>query len=154
MALLLLLLIPAGLLATPALLGSGLAALIRSGRRGWLTALAGLLGACAAGFYTWGLLHVAGAVLEAEDGGAWSSPLPPCRTAAAGERVAQVVDYTVSYVPLGFVCETTGGGGYDSGSVPGYVNPAVLSFGPAAVAAMAAGRRAAVNRSAAGPSPS
>lgn len=68
--------------------------------------------------------------------------------------MAHVVDYTVSYVPLGFVCETTGGGGYDSGSVPGYVNPAALGFGLAGVAAVAAGRRAAVSRSAAGPSPS
>ncbi|MFF9051255.1 hypothetical protein ACF09Z_08910 [Streptomyces erythrochromogenes] len=75
-------------------------------------------------------------------------------TAAAGERVAQVVGHTVSCVPLGFVCGTTGGGGHDSGSVPGYVNPAVLGFGTAGFAAVAAGRRAAVSRSAAGPSPS
>ncbi|MFJ1565625.1 hypothetical protein ACIOG8_15550 [Streptomyces erythrochromogenes] len=58
--------------------------------------------------------------------------------------MAQVVDYTVSHMPLGFVCD----------SVPGYVNPAALGFGLAAVAAVAAGRRAAVSRSAAGPSPS
>ncbi|MFF8192280.1 hypothetical protein ACF05L_15795 [Streptomyces bobili] len=42
------------------------------------------------------------------------------------ERASTVVDYTVSYVPLRFVCETSGGGSYASDTVPDYVNPGVL----------------------------
>ncbi|WP_244187920.1 hypothetical protein [Streptomyces regalis] len=87
------------------------------------------MGACA--LYAWGLLAVSGAVLEAEDGGTDSSPPRPCRTADWWERHQQgseIVDYKVTYVPLGFVCETSDGGSYDSGDVPGYVNPAVLGL--------------------------
>lgn len=144
MALLLLLLLPAGPAAFLVLAGRGFGALTRAdpgsaGREARLRGLAALLGAVAAALYTWGLLHVAGAVLGAEDGGAESSPLPPCRAPGQekrvlpGDRAMRVIDYTVDYVPLRFVCQTTGGGSYASGSVPGYVNPAVLGFASAAL---------------------
>lgn len=131
MTLLLLLLIPAGLVTTCALLGYGLSGLGRAGlrrtdRRAWLRSAAALLGAVAAGLYTWGLLLVAGAVLEAEDGGTDSAPLRPCRTPGEWERALTVIDYSVDYVPLRFVCETTGGGSYSAEVVPGHVNPTVL----------------------------
>ncbi|MFB7464492.1 hypothetical protein ACFCZ1_13515 [Streptomyces sp. NPDC056224] len=152
MALLLLLLIPAGLVAAFGLVGHGLVTLGRAGRRRtgravWHRGLAALLAGVAAAVYTWGLLYVAGAVVDAEDGGAESSPLRPCRTPGRWERALTVVDYTVDYVPLRFVCETTGGGRYAAGSVPGYVNPAVLGLGLAAAvcagaAALASERRA------------
>ncbi|MEU9161764.1 hypothetical protein AB0D29_16030 [Streptomyces sp. NPDC048424] len=150
MALLLLLLIPAAPVAALGLLGYGLGTL---GHRAWHRNVAALLGAVAAGFYTWGLLHLAGAVVEAEDGGASSSPLLPCRTLAQEERAARVVDYSVDYVPLRFVCETTGGGSYPAESVPGYVNPAVAGLALAAgvcavVPALVSGRRAAKSRAA------
>ncbi|MFB7178051.1 hypothetical protein ACFCYI_10140 [Streptomyces sp. NPDC056257] len=145
MALLLLLLVPAAPVVALGLLGYGIGTL---GRRGWNRNVAALLGAVAAGFHAWGLLHVAGAVVEAEDGGASSSPLPPCRTPGPQERAAKVVDYSVDYVPLRFVCETTGGGSYAAESVPGYVNPTVAglvlaSAVCAVVPALVSGRRAA-----------
>ncbi|MEU9082283.1 hypothetical protein [Streptomyces sp. NPDC048357] len=145
MALLLLLLIPATPVVALGLLGYGLGTL---GRRGRHRNAAALLGAVAAGFYTWGLLHVAGAVVEAEDGGASSSPLLPCRTPGQEERAARVVDYSVDYLPLRFVCETTGGGSYAAESVPGHVNPAVAGLvlaaaGCAVVPALVSGRRTA-----------
>ncbi|MFI7352324.1 hypothetical protein ACIBTP_00070 [Streptomyces avidinii] len=136
MALLLLLLLPALPVLTLGLLGHGIAGLRR---RRWHRPTAALLGACAAGLYAWGLLHVAGAVLAAEDGGAGSSPLLPCRTPGQEERASHVVDYSVDYVPLRFVCETTGGGSYAAESVPGYVNPAVLGLASAAAACVGAG---------------
>ena len=68
-------------------------------RRGWRRSVALLAGAGAVSFYAWGMLHVLGAVLEAEGGGAGGSPLGPCRE--AGERNAsQVIGYEVSYVWL------------------------------------------------------
>ncbi|MGW1490559.1 hypothetical protein [Streptomyces sp. NPDC002402] len=135
----LLLFIPVGLVAAFAFVGYGFGSLGRAGHRRagrevWLRSLAAILGAVAAALYTWGLLHVAGAVLDAEDGGADSSPLRPCRTPGQWERALRVVDYTVDYVPLRFVCETKGGGSYAAESVPGYVNPAVLSSVLAAAA--------------------
>ncbi|QKV96319.1 hypothetical protein HUT19_35245 [Streptomyces sp. NA02950] len=135
---LLLLLLPAGLVTAFGLAGHGFsllgrAGLRRTGRDARLRVLAALLGGAAAALYTWGLLLVAGAVLEAEDGGTDSSPLRPCRIPGQEERAQHVVDYSVSYVPLRFVCETTGGGSYAAESVPGYVNPAVLGFALAAV---------------------
>ncbi|WP_328927622.1 hypothetical protein OG429_25745 [Streptomyces sp. NBC_00190] len=145
MALLLLLLIPAGLVAAFGLFGYGLVTLGRTGRRRtgrpvWKRGLAALLAGVAAAFYTWGLLYVAGAVVDAEDGGTDSSPLRPCRTPGQWERALTVVDYTVDYVPLRFVCETTGGGRYAAESVPGYINPAALGF--ALAAAVCAGAAA------------
>ncbi|MCH0538547.1 hypothetical protein I3F58_03020 [Streptomyces sp. MUM 203J] len=112
-----------------------------AGRSAGLRGAAGVLGGVAVGLYAWGLLHVGGAVLDAEDGGAWSSPLPPCRSAVPPERAAGVVDYGVGFAPLRFVCETRGGGGYDAEVVPGYVNGGTLAAGLAAGAcAVGAGR--------------
>ncbi|MEV7560049.1 hypothetical protein, partial [Streptomyces sp. NPDC089795] len=128
MVLLLVLLLPAVSLLALGLLGRGLATL---GRRGWLRPTAALLGACAAGVYAWGLLHVAGAVIAAADGGAGSSPPAPCRTPGLEERAAHVTDYGVDYVPLRFVCRTTGGGGYAA---------AADSAGPTSVRSRSTGR--------------
>ena len=99
-----------------------------------LRKLAFAAGLAAFALYLWGLLYVLGAILQAEDGGADSSPVLPCRTTngqiggPADPRAAQVVDYSVDFVPLGFVCETTGGGSYVTNTVPGYVNPAVYGL--------------------------
>ncbi|MEU8824611.1 hypothetical protein [Streptomyces sp. NPDC048636] len=142
----LLLLLPAGLVATFGLAGYGLGLIGRVGLRradrgARLRIVAALLGCAAAALYTWGLLIVASAVLEAEDGGTDSSPIRPCRIASQGERVRHVIDYHVDYVPLRFICELTDGGSYADNSVPGYVNPAVLTFAlTAAVSAGAASR--------------
>ncbi|MFI1353352.1 hypothetical protein ACH4TV_07185 [Streptomyces sp. NPDC020898] len=75
--------------------------------------------------YGWGLLHLLGAVLDAEDGGANSSPVRPCLTARSG---VEPVDYRADYVPLRFVCETKDGGSYVTDDVPGYVNPGAFGF--------------------------
>ncbi|MEU9032682.1 hypothetical protein AB0D46_35295 [Streptomyces sp. NPDC048383] len=143
MATLLLFLIPAGLIAPVVLAGFGLRALVRIGRGGasrhlWLRGSAAFLAAAAVALYTWGLLHLAGTVLDAEDGGTDSSPLRPCRVPGHPERAAEVVDYTVSYVPLRFLCEEKDGESYSAKSVPAYVNPAVLGFALAAVACVGA----------------
>ncbi|MFI9832010.1 hypothetical protein ACIHIX_30500 [Streptomyces sp. NPDC051913] len=96
-----------------------------------LRGLGALAGAVAAALCAWGLLIVFGAVLTAEDGGTDSAPPQSCRTAGwweRHERGVEIVDYSVSYLPLGFVCETSDGGSYDNGDVPGYLNPALLGF--------------------------
>jgi hypothetical protein len=133
MVLALLFLIPAGLVLGFGLAGYGLGALARVGprradRRLRMRSAAALLAAGAVALYTFGLLLVASAVLDAEDGGTESSPLRPCRTPGQRERALHVVDYTVSYAPLRFVCETTGGGSYAANTVPGWLNPAVLGL--------------------------
>jgi len=69
--------------------------------------------------------------VTAQDGGTDSAPPQSCRTAGWWERHqrgVEIVDYSVSYLPLGFVCETSDGGSYDNGDVPGYLNPALLGF--------------------------
>ncbi|MFF9215716.1 hypothetical protein [Streptomyces viridosporus] len=108
-----------------------------------LRGTAALAGACALAVYAWGLLGVAGAWMEAEDGGTDSAPVRSCRTPGWLERSAagvEITGYRVSVVPLGFVCETSDGGSYDNGDVPGYVNPAALGLAlAAAVCAVSAG---------------
>lgn len=148
---LLLLLLPAGLVAAFTCLGYGLSTLVkarrrRAGRAMWLRGVAGLLGAVAVAVYTLGLLCLAGAVLDTEDGGAGSTPFPPCRVPGQPERATGVVDYSVDYVPVRFVCETEDGR-YSADSVPGFVNPAAFGSGLAAAvcagaAALGAGGRA------------
>ncbi|MDX3849500.1 hypothetical protein [Streptomyces sp. AK02-01A] len=144
MAFLLLLFVPAGLILAFAFAGHGFGTLGRVGlrsadRRVWLRSLAAILGAVAIALYTWGLLHVVGAVMSAADGGADSAPIRSCRTPGWQERTManMITDYTVNYLPLQFVCETNDGGDYATGAVPGYVNPAVLGFALAAVIARA-----------------
>lgn len=80
--------------------------------------------------YTWGLLHLAGAVLEAEDGGANSAPLPPCR---GNMQVVHVIDYSVSFLPLSFDCEMKDGDSYSADAIPGYVNPVAVGSALASV---------------------
>ncbi|MDH6518792.1 hypothetical protein M2164_005274 [Streptomyces sp. SAI-208] len=94
-----------------------------------LRGLATLAGFVALAVYAWGLLHLAGAVLEAEDGGTNSAPLPPCR---GNDQAVHVMDYSVSYLPLSFDCEMNGGGSYSAGAIPGYVNPVALGSALAA----------------------
>ncbi|MCX5238026.1 hypothetical protein [Streptomyces prunicolor] len=99
-----------------------------------LRKLAFAAGLAAFALYLWGLLYVLGAILQAEDGGADSSPMLPCRTTNGEEggpvdpRAAHVVDYSVGFAPLRFDCEMTGGGSYVANTVPGYVNPAVFGL--------------------------
>ncbi|MFI0511998.1 hypothetical protein RKD19_005102 [Streptomyces canus] len=96
-----------------------------------LRGLAVSAGLVALAVYAWGLLHLAGAVLEAEDGGAGSAPLLPCRGNA---QAVHVSDYSVGFLPLSFDCELTGGGSYSAGAIPGYVNPVALGSALAAAA--------------------
>ncbi|GGU53798.1 hypothetical protein [Streptomyces daghestanicus] len=104
-----------------------------------LRTLAWWTGAAAVLLYLWGLLHLAFAVLAAEDGGTGSAPLRPCRAAAHPERAERVTGYSVSYLPLRFRCETPDGDGYPSDAVPGYVTSgaAVLALACAASAVTA-----------------
>ncbi|MDF9810890.1 hypothetical protein [Streptomyces sp. SPB162] len=142
MVYLLLLLIVIGAIAVCGFVGYGFgslgrAGLGRPGRQGWLRSIAALLFAFAVAVYTWGLLCAAGAALGAEDHGAGSSPMLPCRS-AGDERAMHVVDYTVQFAPLRFVCETNTGGDYASDDVPLYLNLIVLGSGLAAGACAAA----------------
>ncbi|MEV5321146.1 hypothetical protein AB0K92_26465 [Streptomyces sp. NPDC052687] len=102
-----------------------------SGLSGVLRGGAALAAAVAFAVYGWGLLGLAGALMDVEDGGTGSAPVRPCR-ASGWEEGAGVVGYDVTWVPLAFVCETGDGGSYGSGDVPAYVNPLVFLFGVAA----------------------
>ncbi|MEV3861568.1 hypothetical protein AB0J38_45610 [Streptomyces sp. NPDC050095] len=64
--------------------------------------------------------------MDAEDGGADSAPMLPCRSAP---RSPEYVDYHVRFLPLGFVCEAEGGGEDVADTVPPYVNPAPAGLG-------------------------
>jgi hypothetical protein len=89
-----------------------------------------LAGSGAVAAYVWGLLHLAGAVLEAEDGGTNSAPIPPCR---GNDQAVHVIDYAVGYLPLSFDCEMKDGGSYTAEVIPAYVNPAAVGLALAAV---------------------
>ena len=105
-----------------------------------LRVLAGCAAAGAVLLYGWGAVCVAFAVMEAEDGGTGSAPLRPCRTDRHPELSGRVVDYSVSWLPLGFRCETSDGDGYASDDVPMYVNPGTAALAlTAAASAVAAG---------------
>ncbi|MDQ0910254.1 hypothetical protein QFZ22_006239 [Streptomyces canus] len=95
-----------------------------------LRGFATLAGLVALVVYTWGLLHLAGSILEAEDGGTGSSPLPPCR---GNEQAVHVIDYSVGFFPLSFDCEMKDGGSYPAEVIPGYVNPVAVGSALAAV---------------------
>ncbi|WP_124823152.1 hypothetical protein [Micromonospora ureilytica] len=118
-----------GAVVATALTVRGFRAVLRSNERvGRLRAAALLVGAATVAVYAWGLLHLGFAVLRAEDGGAGSSPIEPCRV--AGPQLASlVVGYDVSVLPLRFECRLSGGGTYVTSSVPGYVNPAAAGLG-------------------------
>ncbi|MEV8548902.1 hypothetical protein AB0L04_03545 [Streptomyces glaucescens] len=92
---------------------------------------AALAAAVAAGAYGWGLVGVAGVLVEARDGGTGSAPVHACRT-PGGQTDGQVTGVRVDWLPLGVVCETGDGGSHGSGAVPACVTPLVLAFGPAA----------------------
>ncbi|KUN28258.1 hypothetical protein AQJ23_10245 [Streptomyces antibioticus] len=136
MALLNLLLVLVAAVVAFALAGYGFGRLADSGVRRpelpvLLRGLGALAGAVAAALCAWGLFIVVGATATAQDGGTDSAPPQSCRTAGWWERHqhgVEIVDYSVSYLPLGFVCETSDGGSYDNGDVPGYLNPALLGF--------------------------
>ncbi|MYV98959.1 hypothetical protein GT354_11810 [Streptomyces sp. SID3343] len=102
----------------------------------WFAVVAG---AAVIALYGWGMLFVSAAVLDAEDGGADSSPIRPCRT--PGWEVRDIVDYRVDYLPIRFVCETSDGESYATDAVPDYVNPALSGL---TVVAVGFGVRAAV----------
>ncbi|WP_329133700.1 hypothetical protein OG552_16715 [Streptomyces sp. NBC_01476] len=128
----------------------GRAGLRRPGPGVVLRSAAAVLGAVAVACYAVGLLGVAGAVLEAHDGGADSAPIRPCRTGSP-ERDAHIADYSVRYVPLGFVCETADGASYVTDDVPAHLNSAAAGTALAAVACAVAAalhseRRARQNR--------
>ncbi|OPG04665.1 hypothetical protein B1R27_24240 [Streptomyces sp. GKU 895] len=134
MALLNLLFVLVAAVVAVALAGYGFGQLTERGRGelpALLRAFGALAGAVAAALCAWGLLIIVGAVVTAQDGGTDSAPPQSCRTAGWWERHqrgVEIVDYSVSYLPLGFVCETSDGGSYDNGDVPGYLNPALLGF--------------------------
>lgn len=131
-----------GLIAVPLLLGFGVTALVRARRAGnrpqRLRGVSLLVAAGAVAVYWWGVLHLVGAVVTAEDGGTDSSPLIPCREGGI-ERASHVVDYDVRVLPLSFTCVRSTGGGYTV-AVPGYVNPVVgvLALGAATCGILAA----------------
>ncbi|MFD7626725.1 hypothetical protein ACFV7Q_11945 [Streptomyces sp. NPDC059851] len=134
MAYFLLLLVPAGLVLPFVFAGRAVGVLARVGgpRRAdsaaWLRAAGFAQAAVAVGVYAWGLLHLTGAVMSAEDGGTDSIPIRPCRTSGWEYRGEGISGYRVEYVPLRFVCETEDVGDYTT-SVPGYVNPVFFLFG-------------------------
>jgi hypothetical protein len=133
----LLLLVPAALVVTVALARWGYAAgrarLRRTGGRIWLWNIATILGAIAVFWYAVGLLAVGTAIVSAEDGGTDSSPLRPCRAPGQEERALHVIDYSVRFVPLRFVCVTKNEPDYPAESIPD-VNLPVLGFTLAAAA--------------------
>ncbi|GAA2261133.1 MULTISPECIES: hypothetical protein [Kitasatospora] len=97
--------------------------------------LATLAGAAAAAVYVWGALHVVGPLMEAEGGGADSSPAPACVRAGGVDQAAHVDGYRIEYLPIRLVCHLDkGGGSFTADSAPGYVAPAVLGLGLTAVA--------------------
>lgn len=105
-------------------------------------ALGLLAGGLALGTYAWGLVHVAGGWLEAEDGGTDSSPLRPCRDHLEEERALQVVGYDLDVIPPGFSCELSDGTSVEIPVVPAYVTPVVMVLGAAAVTSLVvSGRR-------------
>ncbi|WP_329388819.1 hypothetical protein OG625_34515 [Streptomyces sp. NBC_01351] len=138
MAYFLWLLVPAGLILPFVFAGRAVRVPARAGgpRRAdseaWLRTAGFAQAAIAVGVYAWGLLHVTGAVLSAEDGGTNSIPIPPCRTPGWEHRAEAISGYRVEYVPLRFVCETDDVGDYST-SVPGRVNPVSFLLGLGAV---------------------
>lgn len=132
------LLVPAGLILPFVFAGRAVRVPARAGgpRRAdseaWLRTAGFAQAAIAVGVYAWGLLHVTGAVLSAEDGGTNSIPIPPCRTPGWEHRAEAISGYRVEYVPLRFVCETDDVGDYST-SVPGRVNPVSFLLGLGAV---------------------
>ncbi|MFG2295861.1 hypothetical protein [Streptomyces sp. NPDC048603] len=104
----------------------------RADSRAWLRTAGLAQAAIAVGAYGWGLLHVTGAVVSAEDGGTNSLPLQPCRTPGWEYRGEAIAGYRVEYLPLRFVCEAEDIGDYPT-SVPGYVNPVFFALGFGAV---------------------
>lgn len=122
------------------LFGYGCGVVVRRGPVVW--AVAGLLGAVAAAAYAVGGFYLGLAVLDAEDGGAGSAPLRPCR-AAGPERAAHVADYEIELLPLGFTCVVVegeaGGGDYRAGAVPVPLNRVAFGGGVLAVGVALAG---------------
>lgn len=106
-----------------------------------LRAVGLLAGGLALGTYAWGLLHVAGAWLDAADGGTSSSPPPPCRDHLDKERALQVVGYDLDLIPPAFSCELNDGTSAEIPIVPGYITPAVMVLGAIALVSLGASGR-------------
>lgn len=114
----------------------------------WAVPGAGLraLGLLASGLalatYAWGLVHVLGGWMEAEDGGTDSAPMRPCRDHLEKERALQVVGYDLDVVPPGFSCELSDGTSVEIPVVPAYVTPTVIVLGAVGLAGLVvSGRR-------------
>ncbi|MFE2329737.1 hypothetical protein ACFXD5_38555 [Streptomyces sp. NPDC059385] len=143
MAYFLLLLVPAGLILPFVFAGQAVGAPARAGgperadSHAWLRTAGFTQAAIALGVYAWGLPHVTGAVVSAEDGGTNSIPIPPCRTPGWEQRAEGITGYRVEYVPLRFVRETDDIGDY-AASVPAYVNPVFLFLGLGAAVCLTA----------------
>jgi hypothetical protein len=107
-----------------------------------MRSLAALLAAAAVCCYGLGLLGLAATALDAEDGGADSAPLIPCRVPGEPHRADHVTGYTVRYVPLRFVCQTSDGHDYAAPGLPGWLttSAAGLALASAALAGTAAAR--------------
>lgn len=133
----LLLAVLAGAVIATVLTVRGIRAVLRNRERSpRLRAAALLVGAGAVAMYAWGLLHLGYAVLQAEDGGAGSSPVEPCRQAGP-QMAGLVVGYGVDLLPLHFECRLSGGGTYVTSSVPGYVTPTAIVLGLVSVSCAA-----------------
>ncbi|MER6800645.1 MULTISPECIES: hypothetical protein [Streptomyces] len=116
-----------GIGVTPWLAVRGARLLLRAGgKRDTHTAVRGAATAawaCAAGMYTWGVLHL---LFLDESGQARA-----CAERLRSEQVKSVDGYEYSFIPLHFTCRVTGGQTYEA-VVPGYVNPAAGILGTTA----------------------
>ncbi|MEU3494380.1 hypothetical protein ABZ747_12920 [Kitasatospora cineracea] len=142
------------LVLVPVFFGTLVALLVRSGRaafdRRWERLLALLLSGAALLVLGLVLLHLAGAVFTAEEGGTDSSPMRPCRI--PGKPAEHVIDYRIDLVPaVGFSCVLTDGSSYGTDEVPAHLTPLAAGLGLLAAGARSADRRRTRTEEANGP---
>ncbi|MFJ6899397.1 hypothetical protein [Streptomyces hokutonensis] len=115
-AVVVLLLILLGVVATPWLTVRGIRLLVRARttgtRRAWLGAAAVLTWAALIGVYTWGVLHLF-FFDDTEQSRACNKAVP----------TGQLTGYDPSFIPLRFGCRTSDGATVDASVIPSYVNP-------------------------------